>query len=536
MYNPNDKHDRGLIRRSIKHYWRTLSPFRNTREKLVKDYAGSHYSDEKPDMEQIVNLLLQTAETYTSALAGARPRALISTHKKELGGFKTHWQSAINNLIVEIHLEDTFNQLVMDAFFGPGICKTHHPRGTLVEAEADVWMDPGMPFCERISLDRYVHDTGATDYRKCEIIGNTYRVPYDWFRDNDDFNQKVIKKYNIKPDSKHRHDGQKAEYIGQGHETDEDEVQPMITLGDYYLREPNLVVTWPTSEEMEIYECPPVADFDHVGPEEGPYSMLNLGPVPDNVMPTSPAANLKYLSDLVNSLARKDATNANEAKTIHAFDGSEAAAAERAKRAGNGEFVKFGNVEAVKSIVVAELNPAISAARMAFTDLYDRMGGNVKAKAGLGVSAPTATQEGWQRGEIAELETNMQSKVHKFAAARISDLGNLMWEDEVLEIANEIQPPGAMRTYNSDWTPEFRMGRFTDYNFDIEQGSMRYKTPGERASTLMGSVSQFAPMMPMFEQRGVFFRPDKFIDNLAELLDEPRLKEVFEFDAPSEPQ
>ena len=175
--NPNDSKERARLTKAIELSTRALRPFRRKREKLVRDYVGSHYGDGGPSREVIMNLMFQTAETYAQSLAANRPRTLITAHKPELTWFANHFQLALNSLIKEIHLEEVLRSAVMDAFFAIGIVKVYNADAGLVELEGeDEWVDPGKPFAENISLDDFVYDVQATSWRKVKFAVNKYRM------------------------------------------------------------------------------------------------------------------------------------------------------------------------------------------------------------------------------------------------------------------------------------------------------------------------------------------------------------------------
>jgi hypothetical protein len=78
--NPNNELDRERLMKAIENSTRVLRPFRDVRKRLVKDFAGSYYGQSgslgKSDI--IMNLMYQTAETYTMSLAANRPRVLVT--------------------------------------------------------------------------------------------------------------------------------------------------------------------------------------------------------------------------------------------------------------------------------------------------------------------------------------------------------------------------------------------------------------------------------------------------------------------------
>ena len=63
--------------------------------------------------------------------------------------------------------------------------------------ETDVWVDPGMPFVQRVSLDNWVHDMSADSLRDIRFAGDTYRVPLEAARNHSGFDPDVAKKLTI---------------------------------------------------------------------------------------------------------------------------------------------------------------------------------------------------------------------------------------------------------------------------------------------------------------------------------------------------
>ena len=104
--NPNDQTDRSRLMKAIELSTRALRPFRRKREKLVRDYVGSHYGGGATNHETVMNLMYQTAETYAQSLAANRPRVLVTSRHQQHVWVAHHFQLAVNSLIKEIHLEE----------------------------------------------------------------------------------------------------------------------------------------------------------------------------------------------------------------------------------------------------------------------------------------------------------------------------------------------------------------------------------------------------------------------------------------------
>jgi len=79
--NPNNELDRQRLMKAIENSTRVLRPFRDVRKRLVKDFAGSYYgqTESMGQSDIIMNLMYQTAETYSMSLAANRPRVLVTS-------------------------------------------------------------------------------------------------------------------------------------------------------------------------------------------------------------------------------------------------------------------------------------------------------------------------------------------------------------------------------------------------------------------------------------------------------------------------
>ena len=529
--NPNNDKDRARLMKAIELSTRALRPFRRKREKLVRDYVGSHYGDGGPNREVIMNLMYQTAETYAQSLAANRPRTLVTAHKPELTWFAHHFQLALNSLIKEIHLEEVLRQSVLDAFFAVGIVKVYNADAGLVELEGeDEWVDPGKPFAENISLDDFVYDVQATSGRKIKFALNKYRMSYDKMREDIAFDSKITKE--LQPTSKF------SDWDGEDTNTgvknmlrpegDPDEYEPMIDLMDVWLPKENKIVTWPVHNGEK-----PLRVMEWQGPERGPFHLLSFGDVPDHIMGISPAMNLKPLSDLINGLLRKQRRQAQRQKDIPFYQAGHHDDAKRIEQASDGEWTRVDNPDAVNVMKMGGVDQRNQAFGMAMTDVYDRMAGNLQAMAGLGPQADTLGQDKLIHGAVSKREANMQYRVVKFTSDVCRDLGWLLWIDQIKEIPVEFEAEGG--TVRRTWDGEMREGDFLDYNFDIEPYSMRYKSPSERLNGLTTFVTQIAlPMQQQMMQAGGSLDFQELVELYSDLMDLPRLRSIIKFEEPKQ--
>ena len=532
--NPNSQLHRARLLKAIENSTRVLRPFREVRKKLVKDFVGSMYgsSGDSGRQDIIMNLMYQTAETYTMSLAANRPRVLVTSQHTDVTWFAHSFQLGINNLIKEIRLEDTLRKAVMDSFFSMGIVKVYTADAGLVELEGeDAWVDPGKPFAENISLDDFCYDTTAAEWRKSSFALNKYRISREKVLNDGAYNKNVAEELDVVS----QYPGWNAD-SGEvpiremlKSETQEAGIEPMIDLMDVWLPKDKLVVTLPVGKNTE-----PLRVVEWEGPENGPFHTLSLTcEVPDNIMPVSPAMNLKPLHDLINGLLRKQRRQAQRQKDIPFYQAGHQDDARRIEKASDGEWTRVDNPDSVNVMKMGGVDPQNQAFSHSMKDTYDRMAGNLQMMAGLGPQSDTLGQDKLIHGAVTKREANMQYRVVDFTSRICRDLGSLLWHDQVLEIPQDFETSGIK--VRADWNPEVREGDFIDYNFEIEPFSMMYKSPSERMQGISNFVTQIAlPMEGMMQQYGGTIDIQELVEMYSELMDMPRLKQIVKFEEPKD--
>jgi hypothetical protein len=532
-----NEEERMRLGRSIEASYRRLEPFRLLLGGLVREYAGPGYGENREygGREKHMNLLNQAVDAYMMLLSANTPQVLISTHDQSLTAFASHFRLALNNLLREIDFGNTHHEWVLNAFFCIGILKVHiADTGQLVAAD-DVTMDPGMPFVSNVSLDNFVYDTSARKVTEAKFFGDIYRIPFESLKDGSVYNQKVVKKYGLKPTSKYGAEGETLAKISTGSEVDDDEYEPMIDLMDIYLPRDKKVYTFAvrSRQTMSIW-TEPVASFDWIGTKRGPYHILGFSEVPENIMPVSPAAQLTALDKLINNLMDKQARQAHRQKENPVYTPAGADDARDLRNAADGEWVKVQDPREVNVIRQGGPDPGNQGFMLNTIEIFDRMAGNLPAMLGLGTSADTVGQEKLIHASSSRKEGKMQRRVLEATAHVIEELAFLLWQDDFKEIPGEMGLPGFPDyKVRSDWVPGDREGEFRDYNFQIDVYSLSYQSPGERVqaiNTLLGQI--YAPMMQMLMEQGGMIDFSRLTEIYAEMLNLPRLREIVVFAAP----
>jgi hypothetical protein len=197
MFDLSDPEKRGRLFKAIKSSRDALEKHRRVRKLMVEHYCGSWYDTTTPqeDGKILVNLMNQTARIFTVALASNNPQVLVSTPQMDNLPFARRFEVNLNKLISDMALDQTFRAIVLDAFFCLG-CGVVMMRDTdtrfhgILESEEDVWLDPGEPWLNRVSLDDLIVDMPAKERNKMRFCGHRYRADYEKVMDEPGYSRR----------------------------------------------------------------------------------------------------------------------------------------------------------------------------------------------------------------------------------------------------------------------------------------------------------------------------------------------------------
>ena len=533
MIDLHDKQKRGRLLKAIKTSREAMEPFRRVRKELVRDYVGSWYSEGGAENKTLVNLMNQTARIYTVALAANNPQVMVSTPQGENWPFARRFEVNLNKLISDMELDTTIRAIVLDAFFCIG-CGVVMMRDTdtrfhgLLESEEDVWLDPGEPWLNRVSLDELILDMTSKELTKMRYCGHRYRADFEKVKSEPGYDKKVQAK--LTPTSKTSVDNPDfVRDIAAGVAVDDDELKPMIWLQNIWLAENKTVATMAVDQDL-----PPLLEREWTGSQAGPYKFLSLGNVPDNVIPVSPAVNLKGMHDLQNRLHRRMEADSDAHRITNVYPASAGEDAEKLRTAERNSWHRMNDPKSISQVEVGGVDQRDQALSAFIQDEYDRFAGNLVSMGGLGAQAATLGQEEMIQGQVSRMEADMRMAVVGFASGCILDLGRLMWEDQNLELQSSIPVGNSGIEVKSNWTPDYRVGEFEDYDFRVEPYSMVFKTPEQKLQELFQVLQQLAPLWPMFQASGATLDAEAIVDEIARLKNRPEFKRFITFSSPAD--
>lgn len=534
MIDLHDQQARGRLNKAKKTSNEALVAFRRGRKRLIEDYCGSWYSAHTAeDPTTLVNLINQTARIYTVALAANNPQVQISTPIPEYWPFAKRFEVNLNKLISDMQLDKTFRSIVLDAFFCIG-CGVVIMRDSdtlfhgLLESEEDVWLDPGEPWINRVSLDDLILDMTAGEISKMRFCGHRYRADFEKVKSEPGYDKAVQRE--LTPTSKNTTDNTEyARQIAAGEAVDDDELKPMIWMENLWIPENKTVATFALDFDL----LPPLLERPWTGSQGGPYKFLSLGSVPDNIIPASPAMNLKPLHDLQNRLHRRMTADSDAHKKVNIYPAGGEDDAERIRNAKRNDYKLVRDPKNIGQVEVGGIDPRDQGFSVFVQDEYDRFAGNLRAMGGLGVQAETLGQEEIIQGNVSRMEADMQAAVVNFAAECCTDLGYLIWNDETMNLQSSMEVANTGIHVDSSWRPGERVGSFEDYGFRVEPYSMVYKTPSQKLTELYDTLARIAPLWPMFQASGATLDVQAIYDEIARLLNRPEFKRFITFANPA---
>jgi hypothetical protein len=208
--------------------------------------------------------------------------------------------------------------------------------------------------------------------------------------------------------------------------------------------------------------------------------------------------------------------------------------AERIRKAGDGEWVKVRDPSAVGVVHTGGVDKGLMALQVSVMDVFDRMGGNVRAMAGLGSQGDTLGQDQIIQQNVSKKEAKMQGAVVSFTSEIAEDLGDLMWDSETLEIPGNEQIGTTGIYVDRSWKPGDREGTRDNFRPCVEPFSMLYRSPEQKVGILFQYLQQIAPLWPMFQQSGAILDVQRLNQIVAEYREMPEIAEIVTFGSPQQ--
>ena len=514
------------LQNAIEYSRRKLQPYREKRLHAIRQFVGTHYTDNGATTRVPMNLLEMAVSIYRRAIAARRPQVLVRAKDRKKQATATQFESALNNLIKDIDLESTVQKWVTDAMFGMGIVKVGLTASGMDMSGFE--HDPGQPFVDNVDFDDFVFDMTAKRWDQIQFAGNRYCCPHEAIVQSKMFGKNTDK---VQPSSYQKTNEfgeERIQQIGAGEGYFGDEYySPIVELWDIWLPIENVIVTVQADDRGGISQSEPLRVVEWEGPEEGPFYKLGFGDVPGNLMPLAPTALLMDLHEMTNKVFRKVARQADRQKTITVVQSGHESDGERIVETNDGDTIRSDRPEATREVRYGGVDQPTLAYLIQLKDMFVYMGGNLDALGGLGKLTDTAQQEQLISKSASARIADMQEQATKAVKQITNALGRYLWYDPVAKPKVVTKIPDTNYEVSVEFGPEIREGEIVEYELDIAPYSMVDRSPAEKAKTLGQLMQQFViPMAPALQQQG--FKPDmgKFLEIMAKYSNTEELTEI----------
>lgn len=488
--------------------WERMASARKARMACMREYVGRFYStwNEQP-VSNPINLIWQATTTLVPNLVFRRPQARIRALIDDYREYADVAALATTKLAEELKLKDTLRKVVTDSIFMAGFVKLGLCNSDRT-IQVDEWtVDPGMPFCSRVSPSDMILDPLGEDWYDQRLIGNRFRMRRDEALESGMYDEDALRA--VPTRTYHGHDA--SQLLGGG--ADEAmHLQDVIEAVEIWLPGSQEVVTLPWSPEGEIVPTE-LARVQWEGPEEGPYRMLGYAFVPDNVLPLPPVAVWYDLHQAAARAARRIGEQAERGKSILAYTASGWQDAENIQQSGDGSAVQVEDIDSIKEVQYGGATDTAHNYLDWAKNEFSSMAMNIDLLSGTRSQEPTATQ-----AEILQTNTtirlnDMQNLVYDWVGECLQGLFFYLHTDPLIEMPLIQRRQGQHRTVV--YTPEMREGRWIDFNITVRPYSMSRQDPNTRTRRLM---EFFASVIPAVAQAYQILGPALNIENAINII------------------
>jgi hypothetical protein len=496
-----------------------LRPFRENRLAALKNYVGRHFSDAGgATSKQPINMIWLAISIYQRHLVPQQPSALVRTRFPDLKPAAAELELALNHLLNEIDYHQTCKMALIEAMFSIGIVKIGL-ESQAKDDELGFLHDTGQPFADCVLLDDWMMDMAAPNYEQCTFSGNKYRVPFDYAKENKDFDEQARSRLNPRQKSQFSLHGGGGEHssqsLTQGNDSFTDEYMDMVELWDIWLPRQGLFVTMESGDSSG----PPLMVREWSGPEHGPYHLLRFQPVPGTPMPIAPVMQWFDMNEAVNRMWSKLIRQGERQKEVLMAQSASSKDAENVRDANDGEIIHVQNPQGINSARLGGIDQNTHAFSLNARNMLGYLMGNLDAIGGLSAQSSTLGQDQMLSQSANRMIDDMRQEVSKFHKNVFMDLARYLWEDPFTEMPL-VKRVGENIEIPFVWTDEQKEGDFEQYNLDIEPYSMRSTTPEERLAKLTQMITEI--VIPM----GMQVDQQKFASVMSHYANLPELEEV----------
>jgi hypothetical protein len=506
-FNPNDSRSLDRLSGAIRWSRRQMASFRRHRYAVIEQYVGHHYSDGGAPAPVVVNLIYLAANIYLRQLVSKAPRAMVTARNPQFQALALDMQAWLDRAAAGLKLLESLRTCAQNALFGGlGIMKIGVARAGEIDIRGTL-QQLGQPFALPVSFDNFVVDMNASRYEYAKYAGDRYPVSLEEAKEDPLFDKQAREALTAQPNRRYNEMGDtRTEAIS--HDTDQpddSDYEDVVELWDIWLPKEKLLVTVPYQEGVDggiISGQKPLRVIDWDEPHTGPYRVLSLCDVPDQMLSAAPLQSLMDMHEMLNGTWRKIGRQVDRSKKISTYKGGAAEDQANINRAEDGEAVQVNFPDQLQEAVLGGADPALLQFVEQVRNVASWLGGNLDTLGGLSPQAQTLGQEELLSKSSSAQIAEMQDRCVVFMRDTMSDQSRHWYRDPHLfyEAARKDAAGGDVPV---SITPQMRQIPFDRLDISIDPYSAQAETPATRLSGFLQMLQQvIMPMMPIIQQQG----------------------------------
>ena len=494
-----------------------LAPFRKRRVAFIKAFAGPYYGTVgPPKAEQPLNSIFSFVRSIKPALKMLNIRADGSSDIPVMRRAAKLVGLATTRELAAMRAAQTYGEVLMDSFFGPGLTKIGIARGPVAGTPdfPDRRQDPDRVFWRRISPDDWILDPRCRRREEALLEGDKYVICRDDARAHGYARDILDKLDELR--TKKLADGKARSLSGPGG-TDDDPLYIEYQFADVWLPREDVVVTMPAEDGAESFGFLDEVEWD--GPEGGPYDMLTIGELPpDNPLPVTPVEQILDLHEAQNVLARKVKEQAEAAKSNWGYGVQNEADAKRLSSAATHTMVPMLDPKAIQEFTFPGPSRELLDAIAIYQQWSNRNGPNVDLIGGQEAKSGTLGQDQMLFAQAGQILDDMKASAQTFLEGVVRRVAWYVWgRDKAVEVMVELAGEELPLTWGVGERPDKDLGDFLDLAFEVSVYTMGLDSPQQQYKRTIDLISQvIVPLMPQAMAQGSYVDLGGLVKGLGE--------------------
>lgn len=517
--------DRARLGRTMQHWHKVHGAYRAARKETIINFAGSlQAAGDMSDKPMWGNLIQLSGIAHMVNLAYADPKYLVVPEVPIADSVAPSLQETLNRYAQLLSLGDKGRALALDSFAGWGILNVDVgllPRGVQKRIGQKIG-----PMCKRVSQDNYLFDGSASSRDDIlweahfEFVPKRLAQTYEPYLAYNEAGTAGIREFRSTRDSQE----------GRLYDADRTDARAveMVRLVHVYFPHTEQVCTWDAYDDQFIsVQETPLLCRTWEGHHTGPYALLSMLDIPDNLIPVAKVEGVKELHFLYNELADKTAHQARQAKTNPLYEIGAQRDMDKIDGARDREKVGVANVQRFGSLSIPGPDQSVTAAQLSTYQLFKELVGNLDDTLGLGPTASTARQSELIRSATTASGAESQRRFDRCMESVAYKLAHLILNDATMKLHNRVRVPHSEMYVDYSWGPDItRNPDADDYNITIIPFGRDIRNPQQRLAQINEAIQQIL-MAAQIVSQGVSLELDKLIEIQAKYRDLPELRELY---------